>query len=232
MQPNSEFSIGQRNARLKAVQQRNVRIRQMQESGASMADIASNFDMSVEAVRSVCHKLDANAAARQRCWDLLQEFRRADDLDKNWTVAEVLNALRLMTTTRTGLSWTFAWSKTEQISLRGFMELVISERTHAQAGYLITPLLDIRNIGVKGFWTAVGRLTEADLGEKCNREWRRRLARLRQASRIVGLRRTWSKPCELPAWLSKYEPADAVPQTAAPPLKTGRAFPAEIDDHD
>lgn len=204
----------------------------MQESGASLADIASNFDMSVEAVRSVFHKLDANAAARQRSWDLLQEFRQADDLDKNWTVAEVLDALRLMTTTRTGLSWTFAWSKTEQISLRGFMDLVISERTHAQAGYLITPLLDIRNIGVKGFWTAVGRLTEADLGEKCNREWRRKLARLRQASRIVGLRRTWSKPCELPAWLSRLEPAEAGAKTAAPQLTTGPVFLTGIDHHD
>ena len=37
--------------------------------------------------------------------ELLQELSRADDLDRKWKVAEVLNALLLMTTTRTALKW-------------------------------------------------------------------------------------------------------------------------------
>jgi hypothetical protein len=60
---------------MKAEQQRNARIRQMPESGASLAVIASNFDMSVEVVRSVFHKLDADAAA-QRSWALLPSKNR------------------------------------------------------------------------------------------------------------------------------------------------------------
>ena len=91
-----------------------------------------------------------------------------------------------------------------ETSLREFMELVISEKMHGKPGYLIAPLLDMRCVGVKGFWSAVRQLTESDLGQRCNQEWRRRIARLSQASRIVGdQRNSWSKPCEPPGWLPR-----------------------------
>jgi hypothetical protein len=135
---------------------------------------------------------------------LLQEFRRADDLDRKWKVADLLDALLLMTTTRTALRWWFEGNRIEETSLREFMELVISEKTHAKPGYLIAPLLDMRCVGVKGFWSAVRRLLESDIGERCNQEWRKRIARLSEASRRVGVRRlAWSKPCEPPDWLSR-----------------------------
>ena len=61
--------------------------------------------MSVKAVQHVLRKLQADGVAVRRSKELLQEFRRADDLDRKWKVAEVLNALLLMTTTRTALKW-------------------------------------------------------------------------------------------------------------------------------
>jgi hypothetical protein len=189
---------------MRRCQERDTRIRQMGKAGASRKEIASAFGMSVKAVGLVFRKIEAEEAAIRMSRDLLQEFRRADDPDKRWKVADVLDALLLMTTTTTALRWWFDGDKIEATSLRGFMELVISERRHAELGYLIAPLLDIRCVGVKGFWSAVRRLTELDLGPRCNQEWSRRIARLRRASRIVGDRRyTWSKPCEPPAWLSK-----------------------------
>jgi hypothetical protein len=42
------------------------------------------------------------------------------------------------------------------------------------------------------------RFTESNVGERGNQEWRVRLTKLRGATRIVGVRRTWSKPCIVP----------------------------------
>lgn len=183
---------------------RNTRIRQMGEAGTSQKEIALAFGMSAKAVRLVFRQMEADEAAIRKSRTILQEFRRADDLDKKWKVGDVLDALLLMTTTRTALKWWFEGGRIVETSLREFMELVISEKRHAKPGYLIAPLLDMRCIGVKGFWSAVRRLTESDLGQRCNQEWRKRIARLSQASRIVGDQRySWSKPCEPPVWLSR-----------------------------
>ena len=195
---------------MKRYDARDTRIRQMGEAGASEKEIALAFGMSREAVRLVFRKIEADEAGIQKSREILQEFRRADDLDKKWKVADVLGALLLMTTTRTALRRWFEWDRVERTSLREFMELVISEKRHEKPGYLIAPLLDMRCVGVKGFWSAVRRLTESDLGELCNREWRNRLGRLSHSSRIVGdWRGAWSKPCEPPAWLSRLEAGKA-----------------------
>ena len=193
-------------------QERDAWIRERQEAGTSLKEIAVACGMSVKAVQHVLRKLQADGVAVRRSKELLQEFRRADDLDRKWKVAEVLNALLLVTTTRTALKWWFEGGKTERTSLREFMDLVISQKDHAKSGYLITPLLDMRCVGVKGFWSAVRRLTESDLGERCNEEWRRRLVKLRRALRIVGVQRTWSKPCEPPPWLLSAEPKGGDPK--------------------
>jgi hypothetical protein len=59
----------------------------------------------------VFSKLKANDEAFRRSGDLLEEFRRADHLDKKWKVADVLDALLLMTTPRTALRWWFELGK-------------------------------------------------------------------------------------------------------------------------
>jgi hypothetical protein len=192
---------------MKTDHERNARIRQMREAGVPQADIATVFGLSVEAVRLVFSKFDADAAAVRRSGEMLQRFRQADDLDRKWKVLEALDSLLLMPTTRTALGRWYEWDNVEQLSLREFMNLVISERNHAKPGFLITPLLDCRFVGLRGFWSAVWRLTESDFGENCNREWRRKLERLRRASRIVGGRPySWSKPCEPPLWLLEHVP--------------------------
>ena len=119
--------------------------------------------MSAKAVRLVFRKMEADEAAIRKSRSILQEFRRADDLDKKWKVGDVLDALLLMTTTRTALKWWFEDGRILETSLREFMELVISEKMHGKPGYLIAPLLDMRCVGVKGFWSAVRQLTESDL---------------------------------------------------------------------
>ena len=88
-------------------QERDAWIRERQEAGTSLKEIAVACGMSVKAVQHVLRKLQADGVAVRRSKELLQEFRRADDLDRKWKVAEVLNALLLMTTTRTALKWWF-----------------------------------------------------------------------------------------------------------------------------
>jgi len=179
-----------------------VKIRQMREAGVSQRGIASIFGISVEAVRLVFGKLKADEEALRRSGELLEEFRRADDLDKRWKVADVLDALLLTTRARTAIKNWCEWSNVAELSLREFMEFVISDKPHAKPGFLITPLLDFRNARLKTFWATVRRLAECDLGDRCNQEWRRRLARLKQATRIVGGSYcSWSRACEHPDWL-------------------------------
>ncbi len=206
------FRVSRVEESMRTCRDRNVKIRQMQEAGASQADIASTFGISIQAVRLVFGKLKADEEAFRRSGELLEEFRRADDLDKKRKVADVLDALLLMPITDTALRSWWEGYKIEEMSMREFMEWVISEKNHAKPGYLITPLLDVRCVGIKGFWSAVKRLTESDLGQKCNAEWRRRLVRLRKCSRIVGAQRTWSKPCEPPPWLTGPRTTGPAPQ--------------------
>ena len=124
----------------------------------------------------------------------------------------------MKTITQNALIHNFEWDEIPEVSLRELMDLAIPERDHPKPGYLITPLLDCRCVGVEGFWSVVSGLTESNLGEKCNQEWRKRLARLRQALRIVGMQRTWSKPCVVPPWLSRPENPNADTKMPVSPI--------------
>ena len=185
-------------------EERDTRIRQMQEVGASNQEIALAFGISTDAVRLVFRKFEAQERASERGAKLLREFHSLDDLDRKWKVADVLDALLLTTRACTAIKNWCDWNHVTELSLREFMDLVVSEKPHARPGFLITPLLDFRNVRLHSFWSTVRRLTVTDLGNRCNEDWRRRLARLKHASRIVGGGYcSWSKACEYPDWLLK-----------------------------
>jgi hypothetical protein len=151
--------------------------------------------------------------ANERSIKLLREFRSIADLDRKWKVGELMDALLLTTRARTAISNRCEWNNVAELRLREFMDLVVSEKPHARPGFLITPLLDFRNVRLHSFWSTVRRLTESDLGDRCNQEWRRRLARLKHASRIVGGGYcSWSKACEPPEWLTRQEQETTQPQ--------------------
>lgn len=174
----------------------------MHEAGASNREIVLAVGISREALRLVFNKLEAERLARKRSAQLLQEIRLVDDLDRRWKVGELMDALLLPTRARTSLGYRWEWKNVTESSLREFMELVISDQPHPKPGFLLTPLVDFRNVRLKTFWETARRLTELDLGDRCNQEWRRRLRRLRQASRLHGGERySWSRACDHPEWL-------------------------------
>ena len=177
----------------------------MRDLGDSMQEIALALDLSMDLVRRISRTFETETVLADRSRQYLENIRKADDPNKKWKVNYVIQALRPKNITANALIHHFEWSGVPAVTLRELMDLAIPQKNHPKAGYLITPLLDVRCVGVEGFWSVVHCLTESDLGEKCNEEWRKRLARLRQSSRIVGAQRTWSKPCRLPSWLSRPE---------------------------
>ncbi len=171
----------------------------MQQAGVSHREIALKFRVSEERIRGILQESEAEKSLFKRSHQLREEIRQADDLDKKWVVVDLVDALRLITVTRYALVNHFKWSQTPEISLRELMDLAISQKTDSRPGYLITPLLNVRCVGAKGFWSVVNCLTKVDLGERCNQEWSERLERLKRCGRIRGATPySWSKPCDPP----------------------------------
>jgi hypothetical protein len=180
------------------------RIRQMREDGLSLDEVISTLGVSwerSEVVRRIVRKFETETVLLARSNRFMEEIRNADDLDKKWKVSCLMQGLRPKVITQNAVIRHFEWPDRKEISLRQLMDLTISEQQHPRPGYLVTPLLEVRCVGLEGFWSLVRRLAESDLGERCNLEWSRRLLRLMQCSRIVGGQGSWSKPCEPPDWL-------------------------------
>ena len=178
-------------------------ILQTRLAGASECEMADKFELSRERIRLILRK---NAGMfSQRTHQLLGEIRQADDLEKKWTVVDLLDALGLITVTRNALVNHFKWKKSNEISLRELMDLAISPKRDSRPGYLITPLLSLRYVGTRGIWSVVNGLTKVNLGERCNQEWKQRLERLKGCRRIRGGRPySWSQPYEPPPeWLEE-----------------------------
>lgn len=111
---------------------------------------------------------------------LRAEIRDSDDLDKQRAVVDLIDALRLIVIARMRLLAHFEGIHKTQISLREFMNLAVAETKDAETEHVTTPLLQVRGIGKYGYYSVIGELTGMDLGQRCNEEWRNRLAKLRR----------------------------------------------------
>jgi DNA-binding transcriptional MerR regulator len=187
--------------------ERHDRIRQMRERGDSIDDIVSALDISwqMEAVvPRIVRKFETEAVLSARSSRFMEQIRNADDLDKEWKTGVLMQALRPKVMTQNAVI-RFCKGKTiGMMSLRELMDLTVPAVDPVRPGFQVAPLLAVRCVGLEGFWSMVSRLTESDLGERSNSEWRRRLLRLSQCSRIYGGRGWWSKPCVLPESLLPF----------------------------
>lgn len=170
----------------------------MRDSEVSIPETAARLGIWTATVRNIVRRFEPDEVLQRRSLSLLERIRQADDLERKWDVYIILDALRPVEMTKNALLNHFEWNHVSEISLRELMDLIIPLSTHPKPGYLLAPMLDFRFVGVDGFWSMVSRFAESNLGERGNQEWRVRLAKLRDATRIVGLRRTWSKPCIVP----------------------------------
>lgn len=69
--------------------------------------------------------------------------------------------------------------KKREMNLRELMDLA-TPTDDAESGYVSVPLLRVRGIGKYGCESVIAELTETDLGQRCNEEWRQRLRKLKQ----------------------------------------------------
>jgi len=178
---------------------RNLLIRQRAMEGVPRQAIAREFRLSRESIANVLQGFkDEEELARRRV-NLREAIQQADDVDRKWPVADLIDAMALKGKIKGALLWFYGRPGTQEISLREIMDLVISEKKDPRPGYLITPLLNIREGGTKGFWSLVSALSDMDLGARGNAEWGRRLSLLRRSTRIRGDGPySWSKPIDVP----------------------------------
>lgn len=190
------------------VREREQQVLQMRLAGVSELETAEKLGLSRGRVRLILRSSENAGTLARRTAQLLEDIRQADDLDRKWPVVDLIDALSSITVTRNALVNHFKWNQTDAISLRELMDVAISPEADSRPGYLITPLLSVRCVGKKGFWSVVNSLTKVDLGSRCNQEWDQRLERLKRAWRIRGdTPYSWSKPCEpRTEWLENPSP--------------------------
>ncbi len=117
---------------------------------------------------------------RERSDQLLAAIRQANDLNRAWPVDDLIDLIQPLPMTRAYLKKHFAEQHTTELSLQGLIEMAIPLPEQAdKAAFCRCPLLKVYGVGKKGFWSVVNQLTELDLGDSFNREWKQRLPMLR-----------------------------------------------------
>jgi hypothetical protein len=66
------------------------------------------------------------------------------------------------------------------------MDAAMPEPDSPDARSGLPPLLEIRGVGKKGFWSMVNQITALDFGERSNQEWEQKLAKLKLSWKIKG----------------------------------------------
>jgi len=64
---------------------------------------------------------------------------------------------------------------------------------------VISPLLTVSGVAIQGFWYVVDGLTDMELGNRCNEEWQKTLARVKRQWEFPGVtRETYLRVTENP----------------------------------
>jgi len=131
---------------------------------------------------------------------MLDELLKTNDPGKKWPAEEMLRALGLPIR----LSHSFSHHDDEaprQLSLQELFDWIISDEDDPRPGYIISPMLDRRNVGIKGFWKAVAALNAADFQSNIKEIWRLKHEKMLRSLRVVGSERyKWSKPLNRAGW--------------------------------
>ncbi len=83
---------------------------------------------------------------------------------KQWPKCELLSLLGFPKAVRNNLCRWY-WGEQDTVCLAEVFELVISSEKDPRPGYLISKILEVRNIGKETFLKVVNALAEVDFGE-------------------------------------------------------------------
>ena len=169
------------------VQRRNLEILERSQRGEKHGKIAERYNLSRSRIDLIIQEFADEEQWQRRCDVLLASIRQADDLNRNWPVDDLVEALALLPMTRSFLKKHFEEQHITELSLKDLMEMAISNAFDtSDPSRPWMPLLAVHGVGKKGFWSVVNRLTNLDLGGQFNEEWKRRLVILRREWKIVG----------------------------------------------
>jgi hypothetical protein len=116
---------------------------------------------------------------------MLEKISQTDDPKKLWPKEELLSSLGMPTRIKSSVC-AIIWRDQEMISLHDVFELIISDERDPRPGYLISKLLDQRNVGKKSFLAIVDHLHQLNLGTQCNQLWDEKYQRFLNADRVKG----------------------------------------------
>jgi hypothetical protein len=123
---------------------------------------------------------------------MLDELLNTKDPNQKWPADEMLRALGIRIYTSDSFLYHEAPS---HLSLQELFDLVISDDDDPRPGYVISPMLDRRCVGMKAFWKAVAALNAADFQSNIKEIWMLRHEKLLRSLRVIGSERyKWSKP--------------------------------------
>jgi hypothetical protein len=159
------------------ISHRNQEILQMRREGMSQTEVARRFNLSPSRVYLIEKQDAATRATEERRSRMLKQLQATDDMDKLWSVGDLLDTLGLIVVTRKRLVDHFAEKMQNQISLREFMDMCVDAPVEG-LNFMMSPLLRVYGLGKKGFWSVVKGLTDLDMGTRCNQEWQKRLVKV------------------------------------------------------
>ena len=97
-----------------------------------------------------------------------------------WPVKDLVDAVGLIVVTKKRVMEHLVKVGKEQISLRELMDMCPDAPVEGFTDFIMAPLLRVKGVGKKGFWSVVDGLTGMDLGGRCNEEWQKRLAKIQE----------------------------------------------------
>ena len=161
------------------IQERNRQILQMRKEGLTQNEVAQRFGLSPTRIYLIERRDAADRSMAERRARLREEIRAADDPGKMWPVNDVVDVLGLIVVIKKRLLDDFQQAKKDQISLQELMNMCLDKPVEG-FDFMTPPLLRVCGIGKNGFWSVVDGLTDLDMGGRCNEEWRKMVAMVKQ----------------------------------------------------
>jgi transcriptional regulator with XRE-family HTH domain len=163
------------------IPERNRQILEMRKEGLSQREVAQRFGLSPSRIYLIERRDAADRSLAERRTRLREEIRVADDLDRMWPVEDLIDVVGLIVVTRKRLMDHFLAAGKSQISLHELMDMCL-DRPVEGFDFMMPPMLRVYGVGKKGFWSVVAGLTDLNMGGRCNEEWRKKLAMVKQHS--------------------------------------------------
>jgi hypothetical protein len=132
-------------------------------------------------VRVIVLKFDLAQKARMKAKELQAAFRSADDLDKKWPAAFLLEALGFPHLPHRALTRYFENNSIQEFSLKELMDFLIPEEAETKFDpWDHAPALKTKGIGGKTYKSFIRHLSRQDLGQSFNKKWRRRTRKIKK----------------------------------------------------